>query len=217
MRVFTAGIGLRAGRVLAVMREQMPEIQIVGYFDPQPTHVAMIDTDTHRFDTVEAMLSDANPDQFCVFSPNCFHLDQIRLGLHAGVRVFTEKPVVISLEVTFALAELLAKYGSDRLMVGLVLRYSQHMVDLRDALAAGALGAITSMEASKHIAPYHGAFFMRDWRRRIDLAGGFMLEKCCHDLEAYNIITASRPLRVVNFWREEIVSAGTRPGAEFGE
>ncbi len=199
MRVVTAGIGLRAGHVLSVLRDQMPEMQIVGFYDPQPTHLDMIGIDTPRFPSVEAMLSDTKPDLFCVFSPNCFHLDQIRLGLEAGVRVFTEKPVVISIEETFALAELLAKHGSDRLMVGLVLRYSQHMVDLRAALAAGALGAITSMEANEHIAPYHGAFFMRDWRRRTDLTGGFMLEKCCHDLDVYNMVAASRPLKVASF------------------
>ena len=84
-------------------------------------------------------------------------------------------------------------------MVGLVLRYSQHMVDLRAALAAGHLGRVVSLEANEHIGPYHGAFFMRDWRRRDDLAGGFMLEKCCHDIDIYNMVTGSRPLRVASF------------------
>lgn len=75
MRVVTAGIGLRAGHVLSVLRDHMPEMQIVGFYDPQPTHLDMIGTDTPRFASVKAMLSDAVPDLFCVFSPNCFHLD----------------------------------------------------------------------------------------------------------------------------------------------
>ncbi|MDP4032163.1 MAG: Gfo/Idh/MocA family oxidoreductase [Pseudorhodobacter sp.] len=199
MRIVTAGIGLRAGHVLSVLKTEMPEAEFVGCFDPQPTHLAMIGADTPRYPSVEAMLAEARPDLLFVGSPNQFHLDQIRLGLEAGVRIFAEKPVVISREQTFALAELLARYGSDRVMVGLVLRYSQHMVDLRAALAAGALGPIVSIEANEHIGPYHGAFFMRDWRRRTDLSGGFMLEKCCHDLDIYNMITASRPARVASF------------------
>lgn len=200
MRVVTAGIGLRAGHVLTTLRAAMPEMQIVGYFDPQPTHLAMIGTDTPRYGSVEAMLADARPDLYCVFSPNVFHLDQIRLGLEAGVQVFTEKPVVISIDETLELARLLARHGgASRAMVGLVLRYSQHMVDLRAAMAAGQLGQIVSLEANEHIAPYHGGFFMRDWRRRDDLAGGFMLEKCCHDLDIYNMVTGSRPLKVASF------------------
>jgi len=61
------------------------------------------------------------------------------------------------------------------------------------------LGQIVSLEANEHIAPYHGAFFMRDWRRMIDLSGGFLLEKCCHDIDIYNMVTASRPAKVASF------------------
>jgi predicted dehydrogenase len=200
MRIVTSGIGLRAGHVLATLKRQMPEAQIVGYYDPQPTHLELIGTDTPRYPSIEAMLSDAKPDLYCVFSPNIFHLDQIRMGLEAGVQVFTEKPVVISVDETLELARLLAKHGgARRAMVGLVLRYAQHMVDLRASIAAGHLGEITSLEANEHIGPYHGAFFMRDWRRKTGLTGGFMLEKCCHDIDIYNMVTASRPLRVASF------------------
>lgn len=200
MRIVTSGMGLRAGHVLRQLLETMPEAQVVGYYDPQPTHLDMIGLDTPRYDSIESMLSDARPDLYCVFSPNLFHLDQLRLGLESGVQVFTEKPVVISIAETLELARLLALHGgAKRAMVGLVLRYSQHMVDLRAAMAAGQLGQIVSLEANEHIAPYHGAFFMRDWRRRTDLAGGFMLEKCCHDIDIYNMVTASRPTRVASF------------------
>jgi predicted dehydrogenase len=200
MRVVTAGIGLRAGHVLTQLKAEMPEVEIVGYYDPNPTHLEMIGTETPRYDSIKAMLDQAKPDLYCVFSPNKFHLEQVRLGLEAGVQVFTEKPVVISIEETLELARLLAKHGGvNRAMVGLVLRYSQHMVDLRAALGAGQLGRVVSLEANEHIGPYHGAFFMRDWRRRTDLAGGFMLEKCCHDIDIYNMVAGSRPVRVASF------------------
>lgn len=199
MRIVTSGMGLRAGHVLSTLKLAMPEAEIVGFYDPQPTFLDMLG-DVPRFPSVEAMLSDARPDLYCVFSPNVFHLDHIRLGLEAGVQVFTEKPVVISIAETLELARLLARHGgAGRAMVGLVLRYSQHMVDLRAAMAQGMLGDIVSLEASEHIAPYHGAFFMRDWRRRDAYAGGFMLEKCCHDLDIYNMVTGSRPARVASF------------------
>ena len=200
MRVVTAGIGLRAGHVLSTLKEAMPEMEMVGYYDPQPTYLDMIGTETPRYDSVEAMLSDARPDLFCVFSPNLFHLEHIRLGLEAGVQMFTEKPVVVSIDETLELARLLSIHGgANRAMIGLVLRYSQHMVDLRASLAAGHLGKIVSLEANEHIGPYHGAFFMRDWRRKVHYSGGFMLEKCCHDIDIYNMVTGSRPAKVASF------------------
>ena len=197
MKVVTSGIGLRAGHVLSVMKETMPEIEFVGFFDPQPTYLHMIGEDVPRFDDVAVMLAETKPDLFFVGSPNSFHMEHLRIGLDAGVRIFTEKPVVTTKEDTMALAALLADHGTDQVMVGLVLRYSQHMVDLRAVLDR--LGPITSLEANEHIAPYHGAFFMRDWRRMIAWSGGFMLEKCCHDLDIYNMVTRSRPTKVASF------------------
>ena len=197
MKVVTAGIGLRAGHVLSIMKEAMPEISFVGYYDPRPTYLEKIGTDVPRFDDVAAMLAQTQPDLFFVGSPNSFHLEHIKTGLAAGVRMFTEKPVVTTKEDTMELAALLSEHGTDQLMVGLVLRYSQHMVDLRAVLDQ--LGPVVSIEASEHIGPYHGAFFMRDWRRMVHWSGGFMLEKCCHDIDIYNMVTGSRPDRVASF------------------
>ncbi len=201
MKVVTAGIGLRAGHVLSILKEAMPEIEFAGYVDPQTSHLDMIGLDVPRFETVDEMLAATKPDLYFIGSPNSFHLDNIRSGLEADVpHIFTEKPVVVSMAETMELGRLLAKHGgASRLMVGLVLRYSQHMVDLRTAIADGALGDIVSLEANEHIAPYHGAFFMRDWRRMEGHSGGFMLEKCCHDLDIYNMVTGSRPSRVASF------------------
>lgn len=199
MKVAVAGTGLRPAHVLSIMQAEMPEMRMVGYHDPQPVYADRIDPDMPGFDSVEEMLDTTRPDLFFVGSPNVFHLDQIRAGLERGIRIFTEKPVVTTLEDTFALAELLARHGTDSVMVGLVLRHSRHMIDLRAAMAAGVLGNIVSLEANEHIGPYHGAFFMRDWRRMVHWSGGFMLEKCCHDIDLYNMVTASRPARVASF------------------
>ena len=47
--------------------------------------------------------------------------------------------------------------------------------------------------------PWHGGFFMRNWRRKEKFSGGFMLEKCCHDLDFYNMIVGCRPKKVASF------------------
>ena len=111
------------------------------------------------------------------------------------------------------LAKLIHAHGADSVMVGLVLRYAPLYVDLRKSIAAGELGDVVSIEASEHIAPYHGAFFMRDWRRYAKYAGGFMLEKCCHDLDLYNGVMGCRPARVASFGgRKSFVPANAPEG-----
>ena len=199
MRIAICGMGLRAIHVASLFKREMPETEFVGFYDAGVASADWADDPIPEFDSLEDMLEATNPDLLFVTSPNYMHLDHIRTGLEFGVRIFAEKPVVTTIEQSFALAELLAKYGSDRVIIGLVLRYSKHVRDLNAALEQGQIGSIASIEASEYIAPYHGAFFMRDWRRKDEYSGGFMLEKCCHDLDLYNMVTGSRPARVASF------------------
>jgi len=218
MKIALSGAGLRSANVLNTLLEIMPEAELVGYYDPQPTFLHKL-PEMPGFASVGEMLAETRPDLFFVGSPNEFHLAQIREGLEAGVpRIFTEKPVVVSIAETMELAALLAEHGPERVMVGLVLRYSQHMADLRAAMAECVLGDVVSLEANEHIGPYHGAFFMRDWRRKTGHSGGFMLEKCCHDLDLYNMITGSRPSRVASFGgRKSFVPANAPSSNEEAE
>lgn len=201
MRIAVAGVGKRSIKVLGYLRVAMPSMQIVGYVDPSATLVPDLgEPDMVRgFDDVPAMIAMTDPDLLFVASPNHLHLDHITAGLRAGVRIFSEKPIVTTLEQTWALAELLREYGADQVMVGLVLRYAPQIKDLNKSLAAGQIGRIVSLEANELIEPQHGGFFMRDWRRYTQYSGGFMLEKCCHDIDLYHMVAASRVQRVASF------------------
>jgi predicted dehydrogenase len=203
MKVGIVGLGYRLGYLAHVFSVQNPDFTVVGYVDPEPAGLPYatehgVDVGT-AYASLEAMLDAEALDLLMVGSPNHLHLDHIRIGLERGLKVFTEKPVVTSVEETMALAALIARHGSDNLMVGLVLRYAPLYKSLRQAQADGLLGEIVSIEASEHIPPYHGAFFMRDWRRYERYAGSFMLEKCCHDLDLYNGVMGARPRYVSSF------------------
>lgn len=203
MRVGIIGLGYRLGYLARIFSAARPDFTIVGYVDPTPAGLPY--TAEHgisvgkQYDSLEALLDNEELDLLMVGSPNHLHLGHIRIGLERGKKIFTEKPVVTTVEDTMELAGLIGQYGSDNVMVGLVLRYAPLYVDLRKAQADGVLGDITSIEASEHIPPHHGAFFMRDWRRYEKYAGSFMLEKCCHDLDLYNGVMGCRPQYVSSF------------------
>ena len=202
MRTGIVGLGLRAGNVLKMIQKEMPELELVGYVDPDPCGLSIIEehaSQLKQFESLTKMISESELDLLWVASPNHLHLEHIKLGLEAGLQVFSEKPIVTSKEDSFELAKLIKKFGENKLIVGLVLRYSIHMREMRRVLDAGTLGSITSLEANEHIAPFHGSFFMIDWRRLEKYSGGFMLEKCCHDIDLYNSIVGERPVRVVSF------------------
>jgi len=203
MKVGIVGLGYRLGYLARIFSASLDDFEVVGHVDPEPaglSYTQEFGIGTGRaYPSLEALLAGETLDLLMVGSPNHLHLEHIRTGLEHGLKVFTEKPVVTTIEETMALAQLIARHGSDNVMVGLVLRYAPLYVDLRKAQADGLLGDVVSIEASEHIAPYHGAFFMRDWRRYERYSGSFMLEKCCHDLDLYNGVMGCRPAYVSSF------------------
>ncbi|WP_404406126.1 Gfo/Idh/MocA family protein [Pelagibacterium halotolerans] len=203
MKVGIVGLGFRMGYLAHVFTEMGRDFEVAGYVDPAPAGLpsmteAGIPAGT-SYESIAALLANEKIDLLMIGSPNHMHLDHIREGLEAGCTVFCEKPIVSTIEQSYELARLIARHGRNQLLVGLVLRYAPLYKDLRAAQAEGLLGDIVSIEASEHIEPGHGAFFMRDWRRYEQYAGGFMLEKCCHDLDLYNGVVGARPARVASF------------------
>ncbi|HRW14362.1 Gfo/Idh/MocA family oxidoreductase [Amaricoccus sp.] len=203
MKVAIIGLGFRLGYLGYVFNAIDPDFEIVGYVDPAPAGLAELTksgiSTGRQYATPEELIAGERFDLLMIGSPNHMHLEHIRIGLEAGLKVFSEKPIVATIEQSYALARLLAVHGHERLLVGLVLRYAPMYRDLRAAQAGGRLGKIVSVEAAEHIFPYHGAFFMRDWRRYEKWSGSFMLEKCCHDLDLYNSVIGARPERVASF------------------
>jgi predicted dehydrogenase len=203
MRVGIVGLGYRLAYLARIFSASLTDFRVVAHVDPEPYGLSY--TEKHdvpvgaSYGSLEAMLATEKLDLLMVGSPNHMHLEHIRIGLDHGTEVFSEKPVVTTEAETLELARLISQYGSDNVMVGLVLRYAPLYLDLRRANAEGLLGDVVSIEASEHIAPYHGAFFMRDWRRYEKYSGSFMLEKCCHDLDLYNGVMGCRPAKVASF------------------
>lgn len=204
MKVGIVGLGFRLGYLARVINQMVPDVRFVGYVDPEPYGLSILEEhgieSGPSFETIGDLAKAEELDLLMIGSPNLMHLDHIRQALDLGLKVFTEKPVVTSEEDTFALLDLLREHGgSDSVSIGLVLRYAPLYLDLVAARDAGQLGSIVSIEASEHIAPYHGAFFMRDWRRESSYSGGFMLEKCCHDIDLYQGLVGGRALHIASF------------------
>jgi predicted dehydrogenase len=218
MKVGIIGLGFRLGYLGYVFKSVDESFEIVGYVDPEPAGLpGLLEKGISvgkAYASPQELIANEKLDLLMIGSPNLFHLEHIRIGLESGLKVFCEKPIVTTIAESIELAHLMAKFGHERLMVGLVLRYSPLYRDLQAVQAAGNLGQIVSIEASEHIEPYHGAFFMRDWRRYERYSGSFMLEKCCHDLDLYNGIAGARPERVASFGGRKSFTPANDPARE---
>lgn len=203
MRVGLCGVGDRMGYLAGLLFNKIRGFEPVAFADPEPVGLHHIEMARCRpmnsYPDLARMLDAETLDLLMIGSPNHLHYEQLCMALEAGVKVFCEKPIVVTEEQTFQLLQLLRRHGTDRVVMGLVLRYAPLYADLLRLGDRGILGDIVSLEASEHIEPAHGSFFFRDWRRRTEYSGGYLLEKCCHDLDLYARLVRSRARRVVSF------------------
>ena len=203
MKIGVVGFGNRIAHVFHELKKINKNADLISFVDPMPIGKSYAEQfnffPKKHYSTLNEMISNENLDLLMVGSPNHLHLDHIKEGLNAGLRIFAEKPIVVNEQQTFQLAKLIKEFGQEKILVGLVLRYSRHARAVRELLASNLIGNVISIEASEHIMPWHGGFFMRNWRRKEKYSGGFLLEKCCHDIDFYSMITKSRPIKIASF------------------
>ena len=203
MKIGVVGFGNRIAHVFHELKKINKEAELLAYVDPEPIGKTYAINNNFfpkkSYRTLKDMIEKESLDLLMVGSPNHLHLEHIKEGLNSGLKIFAEKPVVINEHQTYELANLVKEFGADEILVGLVLRYSKHARSVREMINNNLIGDVVSIEASEHIMPWHGGFFMRNWRRKEKYSGGFMLEKCCHDIDFYSMIVRSRPVKIASF------------------
>jgi predicted dehydrogenase len=64
---------------------------------------------------------------------------------------------------------------------------------------AGELGTLISMDATEHLHPEHGGYLARNWRRKRQWGGSYLLDKVCHDFDIFGRLAGARAARVASF------------------
>jgi predicted dehydrogenase len=207
-RIGVIGLGQRIAHVLAAMKEVGWRLEVAAHVDPAPIGapiMAEAGIELGRPLPDPAALFAAGPyDLVMIGSPNHLHFEHINLALDAGFPIFAEKPIVRTEAETYALAERLAKGGGPPLFIGLVMR---SMSIVRETIAradSGELGQLVSIDATEHLPPEHGGYLARNWRRRQDFGGSYLLDKVCHDFDIFGRLARSRPAKVASFGGREI-------------
>ena len=138
MKIGAIGFGSRTAHVYHEFLKVNSNCQMVAYVDPDPIGKDYAEKNNFfpstQYSNLKDMLNNEKLDLLMVGSPNHLHLEHIKEGLESGLKIFAEKPIVINEDQTFELAKLIKKFGKDKIIVGLVLRYSQQARTVRDLL-----------------------------------------------------------------------------------
>jgi len=197
------GCGKRSQALLEHLFRLSPEVELKGVFDPdeenaKATLVSGQSDDGILYASAEEAIHDPDITWVLVASPNYLHAEHVISAFKAGKHVFAEKPLATTIADCQAIIE---AHEKSNLMfaTGFVLRYAEIYRQMKSLLEEGRIGNIISIDANENISPGHGAHIMTNWRRKAELSGGHIVEKCCHDLDLLNWFTGSLPIKVCAF------------------
>ena len=210
-RIGVIGLGQRIAHVLAAMAEVGWRLDVVGHVDPAPVGAPILAaagiSAGRPFATPQALLAQGPFDLVMVGTPNHLHFEHINLALDAGSPVFAEKPIVRTQAESLALAARLAAGGGPPLYIGLVMRSMPIVREVIARVESGQLGELISIDATEHLPPEHGGYLARNWRRRAQWGGSYLLDKVCHDFDIFGRLAGARPARVASFGGRRIFTA----------
>jgi predicted dehydrogenase len=132
-----------------------------------------------------ALLSQRRPDVVLVASPDHTHDSYICAALGMGIDVITEKPMAID-EERVARIKTAVENSSARLAVTFNYRYSPRNSTVKQLLAGGAIGTVTSVHFEWLLDTAHGADYFRRWHRQKSNSGGLLVHKSTHHFDLVN-------------------------------
>jgi predicted dehydrogenase len=168
---------------------------VVAFVDSNPTRMAYYDALARdlgaapiaRFGPADfaEMLRVERPDVLVVTSPDFTHADYIVEGLDRGLDVICEKPMTIDAASLKRIVHA-AERSTGELVVTFNYRYSPRNTVVRQLIADGRIGDVTSVHFEWCLDTVHGADYFRRWHREKDKSGGLLVHKSTHHFDLVN-------------------------------
>lgn len=188
--------------------------QLVGASDTDPARFADLAglNSVPRFhtDDVRVMLDQVRPDVLIVTTPDHQHRTQIEAALDAGVAVLAEKPMTVTASEAASVVEAQRRTGVP-VRVAHNFRYLNLHQQIKQLLAAGAVGTPVRMVLGYRLSAGHGQSYFTRWHRQSRASGGLQVTKSCHHLDLCNWMLAQRPAEVTGWTRRAHFRASAEP------
>jgi len=143
----------------------------------------------------ERMIRDEKIDRVIVTTPDFTHAEYVSRALLAGADVVVEKPLTIN-EEGVRMIDHAMKVSGHSVVTTFNYRYSPRNSALKELIASGAIGQVTSAHFEWVLDTVHGADYFRRWHRYKDKSGGLLVHKASHHFDLVNWWLDAAPKRV---------------------
>lgn len=237
-RYAVVGTSARAGMYVgALARDHARDGVIVAWCDPNSVRMSYYDEvlaaaglpapARYKPDEFGALLAKEKPGAVIVTSPDHTHPRYTAAALDAGCDVILEKPVATDAEGARLLWDAASVAGDQKtaeLIVTFNYRYSPRNSALRQVIADGTIGSVTSAHFEWALDTVHGADYFRRWHREKSASGGLLVHKASHHFDLANwwiddipvSVYAAGALRFYGDVNAKERGLGERPGRSYG-
>ncbi|MGD0554488.1 MAG: Gfo/Idh/MocA family oxidoreductase [Streptosporangiaceae bacterium] len=205
-RYAVVGTSARAGMYIGALADvHAQDGVIVAWCEPNSVRMSYYDEvlaaaglpapARYQPEEFDVLLAKERPDAVIVTSPDYTHARYTATALAAGCDVILEKPVATDPDGARLLSEA-ALAGTAELIVTFNYRYSPRNSALRQVIADGTIGNVTSVHFEWVLDTVHGADYFRRWHREKAASGGLLVHKASHHFDLVNWWIGDIPVSV---------------------
>jgi predicted dehydrogenase len=198
------GVGSRAQMYLEAIEGAHADVaRLVAWADTNPGRMAwsaarfpaLGEPAAFALDELAQVVRDRGVDTVIVTTPDATHADYVVTALEAGADVVVEKPLTTTAEGARRIADAVQRTGRD-VTITFNYRYAPRNTALRQLIASGAVGEVTSVHFEWVLDTAHGADYFRRWHRDKASSGGLLIHKASHHFDLVNWWIADSPVKV---------------------
>ncbi len=197
LRVGIIGYGARASTLWTEVVRPENNAEVVAVWDPATRARASAREDIPGVlvtGSLEELLR-SGLDAVMVLSPDNTHAEAAMAALEAGVPVFCEKPLAITVEDADLILATAQSTGT-RLYVGHNMRHLPVVRMMRDFIRSGRIGEVKAIWC-RHFVGNGGDFYFKDWHADRAKSTGLLLQKGAHDLDVIHWLADAPTSRAV--------------------
>lgn len=200
-RIAVVGTGHRGSGTWGqeIQHELDEMVDIVGLCDTNPMRLDVVAgklAGTPRATTdYDQLLREAQPHTVVVCTRDDTHADIIVEALERGCDVITEKPMCTTAEDCRRILDAEARTGR-KVNVAFNYRFAPTSRKIREIIASGRLGKITSVDFHWYLDTKHGADYFRRWHAYRRHSGSLFVHKATHHFDLLNWWLDSDPRQI---------------------
>lgn len=199
LRIGVLGSGGR-GHIATFAHQPENDIRVVACCDIRDEALAQnkedYGSDVVTTTDVDTLLAQ-DLDAVFVCTPDFLHEEHAIACLDAGLSVYLEKPLAISIAGCDRVLDAAAK-SDGKLFVGHNMRYMNIIRKMKKLIDDDVIGEVKSVWC-RHFISYGGDAYFRDWHSEQQYANGLLLQKGAHDIDVMHWLSGANTKRVAAF------------------